>query len=94
MNAQAAQTLPESKLICHKCPIPDLQNCIDPMIDKTSGDLLLAFWHRGRLRQRLHSALGYLLMGAPNWRTYGQIGARKIGAYLWPFAGQQVNSKQ
>ncbi|MFL6209384.1 MAG: radical SAM/SPASM domain-containing protein [Pyrinomonadaceae bacterium] len=88
MNAGAADSLADDKLICHKCPIPDLQHYIDPVINQTSGDLLSAVWHGRRFGARAQAALYYLLMGAPNLRVNARIGARKLSAYLRPSAGQ------
>lgn len=83
MNADAAGLLKDDELICHKCPIPELQNYIDPVIGKAGGEMLTAFWHETSPVKKAQSILRYILMGAPNWRTFGRIGARKIRAPIW-----------
>lgn len=86
MSASAAQSLGEGKLICEKCPIPDLQNYIDPVINKAAGDMLKGFWHTASPLKKAQCLMRYIFMGAPNWRTLGRIGANKVSTALLPFA--------
>ncbi len=95
MNAGAADSLAEDKLICQKCPIPDLQDYIDPVIGKAAGDMLKGFWYEASPLKKAQCILRYIFMGAPNWQAFGRIGAHKISAYLGgPSAGQQIDAKQ
>jgi len=81
----AATVLTKDELICQKCPIPDLQNYIDPVISKAAGEMLRGLWHQASPLKKAQCLVRYLFMGAPNWRNLGRLSARKVSAVLVPF---------
>ena len=76
MSVRATQKLGEDKLICHKCPIPFMQNYTDPIINGVATELRVAVSEEKSLGKRAHSLVSYLLMGAPLMQRFG--GARKL----------------
>lgn len=86
MSVSAALSLGKDELICQNCPIPDLQNYIDPVINKAASDMLRGFWHQTSPLKKAQCLVRYIFMGAPNWRSLGRITARKVSTALVPFA--------
>jgi MoaA/NifB/PqqE/SkfB family radical SAM enzyme len=82
----AATELAKDELICQKCPIPDLQNYIDPVISKAAGEMLRGLWHDASPLKKAQYLMRYIFMGAPNWRDVGRLSARKVSTVLMPFA--------
>jgi MoaA/NifB/PqqE/SkfB family radical SAM enzyme len=66
MGSRDAQSFPEKKIICQKCPIPHLQDYIDPII----GEVAYNMAHPSGVdfKKRARHWFNYLLMGAPNFR--------------------------
>ncbi len=75
MGAHAAPAK-ESELICHKCPIPHLQDYVDPVIVGVTQMLASSFAGKSSLRDKVRCSVNYLLMGAPNWREMSRHGVR------------------
>ncbi len=72
MSLRVVGNLGEDKLICHKCPIPFLQNYTDPIIAEVAA-AERAGSRAGSLAGRPRHLLNYLLMGGPTlqgmWRA-------------------------
>ena len=72
MSLRVVNNLGEDKLICHKCPIPFLQNYTDPIIAEAAAAARDGA-RAGSLGGRARHLLNYLLMGGPTlqgmWRT-------------------------
>lgn len=81
MNSSAVGSLTEDQLICEKCPIPDLQDCIDPLVSRAAYEMLIAFLHEVSPVKKAQSILRFILMGGPNWASVKYMIA-KIGEYL------------
>jgi hypothetical protein len=84
----AATVLAKDELICQKCPIPDLQNYIEPVISKAAGEMLRGLWHQASPLKKAQCLVRYLFMGAPNWRNLGRLSARKVSSVLVPFTNK------
>jgi len=76
MSVRAGSTLAADKLICHKCPIPFLQNYTDPIIAEVATNLRTAYSQEKSLFRKARCLLSYLLMGAPTW--YGLARTRAL----------------
>lgn len=81
MNSSAVGSLTEDQLICEKCPIPDLQDYIDPVIALAGRDMLTALLHDVSPLKKAQSVLRIILMGGPNWASVKYIFA-KSGEFL------------
>lgn len=72
MSLRVVNNLGEDKLICHKCPIPFLQNYTDPIIAEVA-EAQRAGARAGSLGGRARHLMNYMLMGGPTlqgmWRT-------------------------
>jgi MoaA/NifB/PqqE/SkfB family radical SAM enzyme len=75
MSVRAGSTLAEDKLICHKCPIPFLQNYTDPIIAEVATNLRTAYSQEKSLVRKTRYLISYLLMGAPTWYGLGRTRA-------------------
>jgi MoaA/NifB/PqqE/SkfB family radical SAM enzyme len=71
MSLRVVNNLGEDKLICHKCPIPFLQNYTDPIIAEAAATAR-AGTRKGPLRGRARHLLNYLLMGGPTLQGMGR----------------------
>lgn len=80
MNSSAVGSLTDDQLICEKCPIPDLQDFIDPLVGGAAYAMLKAFWHEVSPVKKAQSILRFVVMGGPNWASFKYVIA-KIGEY-------------
>ena len=87
MAMRATMELTEDKIICHKCPIPHMQNYVDPVLTDVAGNLVATFHESGSVGGKARSLLNYLLMGAPQWRELGvaRLGDRVLSYNDWFF---------
>ena len=65
MSVRAITGLNQEKLICHKCPIPYLQNYTDPLIDEAIIRVRDGFHSEKGIRKRAGYLIRYLLTGTP-----------------------------
>lgn len=65
MSLRVVNNLSEDKLICHKCPIPFLQNYTDPIIAEVAQGQREAVLHEKSPVGKARHLLNYLLMGGP-----------------------------
>jgi len=76
MSLRAIDNLSEDKLICQKCPIPFLQDYIDPVILDAAKKMRESVSEEKDLARKARYLANYLLMGAPDW--YGLRRTRKL----------------
>lgn len=73
MALRVVDQVSEDKLICHKCPIPFLQNYTDPIIADVAAAQRNGLTHASSLTRRARHLMNYMLMGGPTlngtWRT-------------------------
>ena len=73
MALRVVDQVSEDKLICHRCPIPFLQNYTDPIIAEVSTKQRQGAAHGPSLTGRARHLMNYMLMGGPTlsgtWRT-------------------------
>lgn len=72
MALRVVDQVSEDKLICHRCPIPYLQNYTDPIIAEVATRQRQGAAH-GPVTGRARHLMNYMLMGGPTlggaWRT-------------------------
>jgi len=74
-------TLAKNELVCHKCPIPFLQNYTDPIIAEVAANLRKAFSQEKSLGRKARYLVRYFLMGALTWdglRWHTRAFARRV----------------
>jgi MoaA/NifB/PqqE/SkfB family radical SAM enzyme len=73
MALRVVGDLSDDKLICHRCPIPYLQNYTDPIIADVATEQRHGVGHARSLTGRARHLMNYMLMGGPTlhgtWRT-------------------------
>ncbi|HET8783309.1 MAG TPA: radical SAM protein [Pyrinomonadaceae bacterium] len=73
MALRVVNQISEDKLICHRCPIPFLQNYTDPIIAEVATAQRQGAAHASSLTGRARHLMNYMLMGGPTlagtWRT-------------------------
>lgn len=73
MALRVVDQISEDKLICHRCPIPFLQNYTDPIIAEVATAQREGAAHAPSLTGRARHLMNYMLMGGPTlagtWRT-------------------------
>jgi MoaA/NifB/PqqE/SkfB family radical SAM enzyme len=73
MALRVVDQVSEDKLICHKCPIPYLQNYTDPIIADVAAAQRRGAAHAESISGRARHLVNYVLMGGPTlhgmWRT-------------------------
>jgi len=68
MSMKAALSVnEETQLICHKCPIPSMQNYTGPIITEVINQLNASSAREKSQLKKLPYLLRYWLMGAPEW---------------------------
>ena len=75
MALRVVDQVSEDKLICHKCPIPFLQNYTDPIIAEVAAAQRDGVVHAGSLTSRSRHLMNYLLMGGPMLYRMGRTRA-------------------
>jgi MoaA/NifB/PqqE/SkfB family radical SAM enzyme len=73
MALRVVDQVSEDKLICHKCPIPYLQNYTDPIIADVAAAQRRGAAQAASISGRARHLVNYVLMGGPTlhgrWRT-------------------------
>jgi MoaA/NifB/PqqE/SkfB family radical SAM enzyme len=73
MALRVVDQVSEDKLICHRCPIPFLQNYTDPIIAEVATAQRQGAAHASSVTGRARHLMNYMLMGGPTlngtWRT-------------------------
>lgn len=69
---QSSAVQSEDKLICHSCPIPDRMNEALLTIEDTAATVLQSFHIESSIRKKARLLTAYLLMGAPEVKTYAR----------------------
>jgi MoaA/NifB/PqqE/SkfB family radical SAM enzyme len=82
MSVRAALALPEDKIICQKCPIPFMQDYVDPIIIDVTNNMADSFARDSSLGKKALHLFHYLLMGAPNWQAIRRRGVGELSSYF------------
>jgi MoaA/NifB/PqqE/SkfB family radical SAM enzyme len=75
MALRVVDNLSEKELICHKCPIPFLQNYTDPIIADVAAAQREGAVHAPSLTSRARHLMNYMLMGGPTLYGMGRTRA-------------------
>ena len=87
VNLNSSQEMEE--LICHKCPIPHLQNQAIEVINTTVNELIEKIIGE----KDMQALIAYILMGMPNvYQIYKQVGLRKVMRRIVPLLFSQPQS--
>lgn len=62
----------QDRIICHSCPIPYRMNEAEVTIEAVGATILQSFHMESSIRKKARLLSAYLLMGAPNVKTYGR----------------------
>ena len=81
MGVSATLALTEDELICQKCPIPFLQDYIDPIIVGVTNRMADSFM-QDSFSEKVQHLFHYLLMGLPNWPAIRRRGASRLKSYF------------
>jgi hypothetical protein len=75
MALRVVDQVSEDKLICHKCPIPYLQNYTDPIIADVAAAQRRGAAQAASLSGRARHLVNYMLMGGPTLHGMGRTRA-------------------
>lgn len=75
MALRVVDQVSDDKLICHKCPIPYLQNYTDPIIADVAAAQRRGAAQAGSLSGRARHLVNYVLMGGPTLHGMGRTRA-------------------